>query len=308
MKADKKNKDSKIAGLVGSILVHLLLLLALFFTGMIAFIPDTEEGLTVNYGTDEMGDGLFEPAPQKDIEDQLVPEQEPIQATTPPAVSEPTPSQPDLQTQDIEESLEMKEAREKAEREKELERQRQEELRKQQEELRKQQEAEAKRIAEEKRKAEEAKKKAQEEAAKKAASAGLNAFGSGGKGTSTTAKGEGVTGGTGNQGNPLGSAESTNRNGGGTGNGHSYNLNGRSIKGTLPNPSYVKNEEGIIVVTIEVNAAGTVISARAGAAGTTISDASMRRDAEQAALKAKFNGISGNTVQTGTITYRYKLN
>jgi hypothetical protein len=30
--------------------------------------------------------------------------------------------------------------------------------------------------------------------------------------------------------------------------------------------------------------------------------------AEQAALKAKFNGISGNTIQTGTITYRYKLN
>ncbi|MBR2618176.1 MAG: energy transducer TonB, partial [Paludibacteraceae bacterium] len=78
--------------------------------------------------------------------------------------------------------------------------------------------------------------------------------------------------------------------------------------GTLPSPAYNKNEEGVIVVTIEVNAAGTVISARAGAAGTTIGDASMRRDAEQAALRAKFNGISGSTIQTGTITYRYKLN
>ena len=106
----------------------------------------------------------------------------------------------------------------------------------------------------------------------------------------------------------MGDAASTNRNGGGTGNGHSYNLNGRSISGKIPEPAYTKNEEGVIVVTIEVNAAGTVISAKAGAAGTTIGDATLRRDAETAAKKAKFNSISGSTIQTGTITYRYKLN
>jgi TonB family protein len=306
MKPNKKNKDSQITGFIGSLLVHLLLFLVLIFTGIITTVPEEEEGLTVNYGTSDGGKGFFEPAPQKDIEDQLVPETKPVTPAAPPVVNTPTPSQPDLATQDIEESLEMKAEREKAEKEKELERQRQEELRKQQEAEAKRL-AEEKRIAEEKRKAEEAKKKAQEEAKKKAQSAG-KVFGSGGKGTNTSSTGEGTTGTAGNQGNPLGSAESTNRNGGGTGNGHSYNLNGRSIKGTLPSPAYSKNEEGVIVVTIEVNAAGVVISARAGAAGTTIGDATMRRDAEQAALKAKFNGISGNTIQTGTITYRYKLN
>ena len=307
MKSKKENKDSKIAGFVGSLLVHLLLLLVLFFTGIIAYIPETEEGLTVNYGTSDTGDGLFEPAPQKDIEDQLEPEPAPTVTPTPPAVNTPTPSQSDLQTQDIEESLEVQAAREQAEKEKELERQRQEELRKQQEAEAKRIAVE-KRIAEEKRKAEEAKKKAQEEAKKKASSAGQNAFASKDKGTNTSSTSEGNTGGSGNQGNPLGDAASTNRNGGGTGNGHSYNLNGRSISGKIPEPAYTRNEEGVIVVTIEVNAAGTVISAKAGAAGTTIGDATLRRDAETAAKKAKFNSISGSTIQTGTITYRYKLN
>ena len=143
-----------------------------------------------------------------------------------------------------------------------------------------------KRIAEEKCKAEEAKKKAQEEAAKKAQSAG-NVLGSG----NTSA---------GNAGKVFGS--------GGIGTGNSYNMNGRSIVGRIPEPAYTRNVEGVIVVSIEVNAAGTVISAHAGTAGTTIGDITMRRDAEVAAKKAKFNSISGNAIQTGTITYRYKLN
>ena len=93
-----------------------------------------------------------------------------------------------------------------------------------------------------------------------------------------------------------------------TGNGHSYNLNGRTLNGGLPTPQYNRNEEGIIVVNIEVNPAGTVVSAKAGALGTTIIDASLRKEAEKAAMKAKFNAIGGTTLQSGTITYRYKLN
>ena len=57
-----------------------------------------------------------------------------------------------------------------------------------------------------------------------------------------------------------------------------------------------------------VDGKGNVISAKAGAAGTTIGDATMRRNAEQAAMKAKFNGIDEDIIQSGTITYRYKLN
>lgn len=75
MSKKKKDNDSKIAGTIGTIVVHALLLLVLIFTGISTIIPDTEEGLSVNYGTNmDLGDGLFEPAPQSAIEDQLVEE------------------------------------------------------------------------------------------------------------------------------------------------------------------------------------------------------------------------------------------
>ena len=241
-----KKNDSKIAGVVGTTAVHLLLLLAILFYGLRTVIPTEEEGLTVNYGTSDSGSGLFEPAPVSDVAKEL--EQVIPQEASVPDVS--APSQNEQITQETEESLEVK----------------------------------------------------------KAASTAQNAFsGTAGKGTDTGATSEGIAGGTGNQGKTDGVADSKNYTGGGTG-ASSYSLNGRSIVGSVPKPQYQQNVEGIIVVTIEVDATGKVISARAGAQGTTIGDATLRKAAEQAALKAKFNQIGGTTVQTGTITYRYKLN
>lgn len=292
-------KESRWAGAIGTILFHALVLLFLIFCGIKAAPPEEEEGLTVNYGDADLGSGLFEPAPQSAIEEYLEPEPAPAPAATPPA-PEPTPSQNELQTQDIEESLEVKQEREKAEREAEEKRRIEAENRRKEEELRR---------AEEERIRKEQQKRAEEEAKrKKAMEAGKNAFGSSGKGTDASAKSQGTTGtASGNQGRTDGSANSNAYEGGGTGSGHRYNLNGRSISGRLPEPAYDKNEEGYIVVSIEVDKDGNVISAKAGAAGTTIGDATMRRNAEKAALKAKFNGIKENVVQSGTITYRYKL-
>ena len=303
MKNKKKDNDSKIAGTIGTIVVHALLLLVLLFTGIIPNIPETEEGLTVNYGTDmNMGDGLFEPAPQSAIEDQLVeePKVEPVVPTTPPTVSEPDIVEEELETQDIEESLAVKQAREEAEKK------RKEEEKRLAEEKRKQEE-EAKRIAEEKRKAEE-KKKAEEAKKQQIANALKGAFSTSGQGTNTSSSSQGDNGTAGNKGNPFGDATSNSYTGGGSGNGHSYSLNGRSLNGGLPTPQYNKNEEGVIVVSIEVDASGNVISAKAGALGTTIIDASLRKEAEKAAMKAKFNASKGAALQSGTITYRYKLN
>lgn len=304
MKNKKKDNDSKIAGTIGTIVVHALLLLLLIFTGIIPNIPETEQGLTVNYGTDmNIGDGLYEPAPQSAIEDQLVeqPKVEPVQPVSPP----PAPAEPDiveeeLETQDIEESLEIKKAKEEAEKK------RKEEEKRKSEEKRKAEE-EAKRIAEEKRKAEE-KKKAEEAKKQQIANALKGAFSTSGQSSNTSSTGQGNTGIAGNKGDLSGSANSNSYEGGGNGNGHSYSLGGRSILGGLPTPQYNRNEEGVIVVSIEVNPAGTVVSAKAGALGTTIIDASLRKEAERAAMKAKFNAIGGTTLQSGTITYRYKLN
>lgn len=280
-----KKNDSKIAGAVGTILVHLLLLLAILFLGLRTVLPTEEEGLTVNYGNTDSGDGLFEPAPMSDVAKEL--EQELPQESSVPDVSA---SQNEQITQDTEESIEIKKQREEAKRK------------------------ERERLAEEKRKRDEQarierERREREEKIKKASSTAQNAFSNAnaGKGTDTGATSQGIAGGTGNQGKPDGNADSKNYSGGGTG-ASSYSLNGRSIVGSVPKPQYQQNVEGIIVVTIEVDATGKVISARAGAQGTTIGDASLRKAAEQAALKAKFNQIGGTTVQTGTITYRYKLN
>ena len=303
MKNKKKDNDSKIAGTIGTIVVHALLLLVLLFTGIIPNIPETEEGLTVNYGTDmNLGDGLYEPAPQSAIEDQLVeePKVEPVVPTTPPTASEPDIVEEELETQDIEESLAVKQAREEAEKK------RKEEEKRLAEEKRKAEE-EAKRIAEEKRKAEE--KKKAEEAKKQQIANKFNGLFNNGQGTNTSSTGQGDTGKEGNKGNPYGDTNSTSYTGGGTGNGHSYSLKGRTLIGKIPEPEYEQNEEGTVVVTIEVNAAGNVISAKAGAGGSIL-DATLRKAAEKAAMKAKFNVINGSStdIQIGTFTYYFGLN
>ncbi len=91
--------------------------------------------------------------------------------------------------------------------------------------------------------------------------------------------------------------------GGSTGNGISYSLAGRKPY-TLPKPVYNSNKTGVIVVDIIVNAQGKVVNAKAGAKGTTISDANLRYEAEIAAMKATFS-IGTDAKQIGTLTYRY---
>ena len=298
-KPDEKNiirkYESRIAGTVGTVIFHLLLLLFMLLFGIKALLPQEEEGLSVNYGTDDTGSGLFEPAPQSAIEEYLVDEPAPLPAP------EPSPSQAELQTPDIEESLKIKQeeedARKKAEEQERLEAER----RAEEERLRREEEERQRKLAEQ--------RKREETQRKKAMAAGKSAFSSTGKGSSgSKAQSQGISAFGGNQGKPEGTAESNNYTGGGTGSGHSWGLNGRTISGRLPEPAYNKNEEGVIVVSIEVDGKGNVISAKAGAAGTTIGDATMRRNAEQAAMKAKFNGIDEDIIQSGTITYRYKLN
>ncbi len=242
-----------------------------------------EEGKTVNYGTSDNGLGKEEPAPQKGTEN--IPETGNLTAPVILSTKKTKTSSKESSAEETQTSIAI--------------------------EKENQQLLEEKKIAEENRKAEELRKaeamRIQNEKREKALMAGRNAFGNGGKGTSTTAKGEGITYGNGNQGNPFGDVNSKNRVGGGTGNGHSFNLSGRSIIGSIPQPSYNSNEEGVIVVDIEVDRNGNVIDARAGGKGTTIGDSNMRKAAENAAKKAKFSSISSDITQTGTITYRYNL-
>ncbi len=138
-----------------------------------------------------------------------------------------------------------------------------------------------------------------------------------GKATDAGTSGEGITGKEGNQGSLEGSPDSDNRTGGATGGngtgegegkgkGISFNLGGRKSL-SLPKPDYLKQKQGIVVVTVTVDKQGNVTKAIPGAKGTTTLDEDLQKAAVKAALTAKFD-VSPNApaFQTGTITYVFK--
>ena len=153
---------------------------------------------------------------------------------------------------------------------------------------------EARKLAAEKAERE---RKAAEEAARK------RVAGAFGKGAQMGSKG--ATKGTGVQGSPTGnSSEGATAGTGGYG---TFNLGGRSIgEGGLPRPVYNVQDEGKVVVTITVNPAGQVIGTSINRQTNTVNPA-LRKAAEDAAKKARFNTVSGLSNQTGTITYYFNL-
>jgi TonB family protein len=117
---------------------------------------------------------------------------------------------------------------------------------------------------------------------------------------------QGITGKAGDQGNPNGTPDSDNYKGqGGSGDGLSYSLAGRSPK-YLPKPSSHFTENGTVVVQISVDRYGKVTHAVAIDKGSNTTDANLRRLAEEAAKKAVFNAnTDAAEVQRGTITYHF---
>lgn len=86
-------------------------------------------------------------------------------------------------------------------------------------------------------------------------------------------------------------------------------LQGRSVIGALPNPSYNIRESGKVVVSIKVDRNGTVVEAQPGAEGTNLTSAVAWDAAKRAAMKAQFNiKPDAPEFQYGTITYIFKAN
>lgn len=112
-----------------------------------------------------------------------------------------------------------------------------------------------------------------------------------------------------NKGSGQGSGEGETQKGSPIGFGHqdgnSWSLSGRNLLGRLAQPSYQGNQEGVIVVSIRVDANGNVTSASI-ATGTTITDETMRQASIKAAKRNRFSTDSG--VAIGTITYKFTLN
>ncbi len=286
-------QKSKFCGVIGSVIFHALLLLILLCCSLSRIVPDTEEGLAVSLGVDENGgDGLFEPTPASEIEGSPSPE---------PPSQPPVSGEEELVTQDIEESYQAPEVKQKTKEQLEQERIRREEKKKREQELAEQRraEAEAKAI-----------KDAQDKKAKEIGNRTKNIFGgngAGGSGNTESSSGKGNGKGSGSQGNPFGSQEATGAEGSAkSGNGNSWSLGGRSLVGSLSKPVYSAQEEGKVVVSIIVDKSGNVISAEVGR-GTNTDNVALRNAAVSAAKKAKFNPIQTDKNQSGTITYNFSL-
>ncbi len=150
------------------------------------------------------------------------------------------------------------------------------------------------------RKRAEAERLAAERVAQQMASAFGKGFEMGSKGEATEKADEGT------QGSETGVAAADKAVG--VGAQGSWDLNGRSLLGEgLPHP-IVDNvdEEAMIVVTIEVNPAGEVVATRINLR-TKSANPKLRKAAEDAAKRARFNKVDGVSNVQGTITYFFKL-
>ncbi|MCS6934148.1 MAG: TonB family protein [Chitinophagales bacterium] len=141
-------------------------------------------------------------------------------------------------------------------------------------------------------------------------------FTKGAKGTPNNSSGDGTGGGQGDQGKPDGDPNAKNYLGdggdgdrpgpGGSGSG-GYNLRGRS-KVALPAPAQC-NTQGKVVIEIKVDRSGKVVAAKFLRFSSTVFDDCNVNNALAAAKKAVFNADpNADEIQTGTITYIYKVN
>jgi colicin import membrane protein len=286
-----KFPSEKRKGIVGTTIVHLVLLLVLIIVGYTAPPPpENEEGILVNFGTDETGFGMIEPSPPVIAE-----------ATTTPPAANITETQEDepLLTQDMEDAPEVKKVDpdiekkklEKIEADRKLKEQvEKEKIRKEQEEI------ERKRI--------ETEQKRQTDIINRTRNALANS-----KNAGTNSSSEGDTGGPGNQGVTSGSVDSKVRgDGSGLGdNGILFDLGGRGYQ-ALPPPKYDYQGEGKVVVEVSVDRKGKVIIAIPGTKGSTTLDEYLLKAAKDAAMKTVFKAKpDAPATQKGTITYNFIL-
>lgn len=273
-----QEQQNKTQALCGSFIFMVLFFLFLWFMTISIPVPEEDEGIEVAFGAVQDAGG-FESRQSEAV---------PVPAQTAPAPAKPVPSNNDLMTQEDEESLALQRAQdEKRRREQELA------LAEQQRLEREKAEAEAKARAEKEawEKAE-AERQAKEQAA---AIAKANQFGSlfGKNGNNANGSGDGK--GDGQKGNPVGRGSQ----GAGV-----WSLAGRECR-TMGQPSKDFKQEGVVVVSIQVDAAGNVTGAAVGK-GTTISDYATQQIALKAARETKFSKGSSN-IQIGTITYTFKF-
>ena len=257
-----------------TVILHVLLLILLFYVGMTYLDPPPEEGIAVNFGTTETGSGNIQPteriksAPQE---------------TTPPPTSQPkTEIKEDVVTQDTEDAPVIKKEEKKVVKT----------------------ETPVKKVEPKKEPVKEP-----EPTPDKTTTNALDNLINGPKSDGTSKGGEGNDDTAGDKGNPNGdpNAKSYYGTGKGLDGDGNYLLGGRKA---LNKQKYIQdcNEEGIVVVSIEVDRTGKVTKATPGVRGTTNNSPCLKDPARRAALATRFNPDSeAPTKQIGKIIYNFKL-
>lgn len=273
-----RTRKSEIIGAVGTLVVHVAVIIFLY--AMFIRKPDTsgESGVSVMLGNVDVAQGMFDPNTMTEVDIQPEP------VATPEEVV-PKEAEQEMITQTEEETVVIKPKTEPKPKPKK-------ETPKKTEVKKPVEKTEAEKRAE--------KEKTAAEAASKAIA---GAFG---KGSKMGSRGDAESG-AGVQGSVTGNS-STGKTSGVGGYGE-FDLNGRELggDGRLPKPEQVRNTEGKVVLNIIVNPAGVVINTSINKQTNTVNSA-LRRAAENAAKKARFNTIKGVNNQQGTITYYFNLN
>lgn len=299
-----QNKGDKIKGIVGTIVYHALVLLALLFFGLSTPLPlPGEEGVEVNLGNSDMGSGIIQQTFPEEVPSAPEKTKEVVEEKQEEIVELP-PEKPKVEEK-AEEKIIQQETEEAPPLPKPVEKK--EEPKK--ENIKPVEEKPVEKVVEKKPEPvvnPNALYKKKEVEKEPDSVVNPNALYK--KSSSTDSKGtnQGITKGSGDQGQVHGTPESVNYKGlGGEGEGISYSLAGRGAK-VLPKPSYTSPEQGRVVVSIWVNRQGDVVRAVEGAKGTNISDLNLRKLAREAALRAKFSeDPNAADLQKGTITYNF---
>lgn len=272
---DHKRKSAVLTSLVMSLLV-----VGLFFFGITYLDPPEEFGIALNFGTSDVGQGNIQPteplraASQEMVKEQQEAVKEKVSQTAPKVAEE-------VLTQDTEDAYVIKkqlEAKKKAEEVARKERIQREAIAKQQ--------------------AEELEKRRKLDALIGGVSNG-NGTATGGQGNDNTAGDKGkITG------DPNANGYYGNGAGGGGGD---YQLGNRKPI-SRPKPNYICDEEGLVVVGIEVNVYGKVIKATPGVKGSTNTAACLLSQAKEAAMNTTWQpDANAPSKQIGIIKYRFSL-
>ena len=277
--------------------------------------PPIENGISVNFGTTDFGSGLVqpkekirsepldtppvEPTKQEEVEEAVV-EEEVIEEIPEEVTAKESPAEKVL-TQENEEAIKIKQAREEKKRVEDAARAEQKRI----EDAVKREKAKAAKIAQEKRDAEDKARQEQEAKKKKLDElmGGLN------KSDGTASGSEGDDDKAGDKGQPDGNPYATSYYGSpGSGSGTGgYGLNGRSLvnKGKVPQEC---NESGRVVVKIIVDKNGNVISATPGVKGTTNNNPCLLEPAKKTAFMHKWNlDSNAPNQQVGFVVVNFKL-